>query len=101
MTIITLTSDFGLIDPYVGIMKGVIFGIAPDVRLVDLTHEIPPQDIEEAAYRGPERSCPTFPREPSISSSSIPALGALGGRSWSRANTATSSVPITASSRSS
>ena len=50
MTIITLTSDFGLIDPYVGIMKGVILGIAPDVRLVDLTHEIPPQDIEEAAF---------------------------------------------------
>lgn len=50
MTIITLTSDFGLLDPYVGIMKGVILGIAPDVRLVDLTHDIPPQDIAAAAY---------------------------------------------------
>ncbi len=50
MTIITLTSDFGLLDPYVGIMKGVILGIAPDAQLVDLGHDIPPQDIDEAAY---------------------------------------------------
>ena len=50
MTIITLTSDFGLRDPYVAIMKGVILGIAPEARLVDLTHDIPPQDIEAAAY---------------------------------------------------
>jgi S-adenosyl-L-methionine hydrolase (adenosine-forming) len=50
MTIITLTSDFGLLDPYVGIMKGVILSIAPDAHLVDLTHEIPPQDIDAAAY---------------------------------------------------
>jgi S-adenosylmethionine hydrolase len=50
MTIITLTSDFGLLDPYVGIMKGVILGIAPHARLVDLTHEIPPQQILEGIF---------------------------------------------------
>lgn len=50
MTIITLTSDFGLFDPYVGIMKGVILGIAPSARLVDLTHDIPPQQISEGMY---------------------------------------------------
>jgi S-adenosylmethionine hydrolase len=43
--IITLTTDWGLRDPFVGIMKGVILGICPGVRLVDLTHEIPPQDV--------------------------------------------------------
>jgi hypothetical protein len=50
MAIITLTTDFGEADGYVGIMKGVILGIARDVRLVDLSHDIPPQDVREAAY---------------------------------------------------
>ncbi|HTG10514.1 MAG TPA: SAM-dependent chlorinase/fluorinase, partial [Candidatus Eisenbacteria bacterium] len=40
--LITLTTDFGLRDPFVGIMKGVLLSICPSVRLVDLTHEVPP-----------------------------------------------------------
>src|ERR1700730_1906180 len=47
--LITLTTDFGTRDPWVGIMKGVILGICPEARLVDLTHEIAPQDVLEAA----------------------------------------------------
>jgi S-adenosylmethionine hydrolase len=47
--IITLTSDFGLRDPFVGIMKGVILSICPDTRLVDLSHEVTPQDVLEGA----------------------------------------------------
>jgi S-adenosyl-L-methionine hydrolase (adenosine-forming) len=47
--IITLTTDFGLADPFVGMMKGVILGIAPGTQLVDLTHEIRSYDIVEAA----------------------------------------------------
>ena len=47
--VITLCTDFGTIDPYVGIMKGCILGIAPQVRLVDLTHQLPPQDRTAAA----------------------------------------------------
>src|SRR5512136_2198983 len=56
MRIITLTTDFGLSDGYVGTMKGVILSIAPDVTLVDITHHIPPpslaglQNIRQAAY---------------------------------------------------
>lgn len=46
--LITLTTDFGVRDPFVGVMKGVILGICPDARLVDLTHEIEPQDIQGA-----------------------------------------------------
>lgn len=46
--IVTLTSDFGLRDPFVGVMKGVILGICRDVQFVDLTHEISPQDVLEA-----------------------------------------------------
>ena len=48
--IITLTTDFGIRDTYVGIMKGVILGINPNVQVVDLTHAVPPQDIYEAAF---------------------------------------------------
>jgi len=48
--ILTLTTDFGLKDHYVGAMKAVILGISPDVRLVDISHEIPPQDIMAAAW---------------------------------------------------
>ena len=48
--IITLTTDFGTSDAYVGTMKGVILGINPSVRVVDLTHAVPPQDIHEAAF---------------------------------------------------
>jgi S-adenosyl-L-methionine hydrolase (adenosine-forming) len=50
MTVITLTTDFGTADGYVGAMKGVILGIAPDVRLVDLSHEIAAQDVRGAEY---------------------------------------------------
>jgi S-adenosylmethionine hydrolase len=48
--IITLTTDFGVKDPYVGIMKGVILGIAPDVEIVDLSHEIRSYDVLDAAF---------------------------------------------------
>jgi len=60
MTIITLTTDFGLVDGYVGAVKGVILGIVPDVRLVDLSHDIAPQDVRSAAFvLG--RAAPFFP----------------------------------------
>ena len=45
MVLITLTTDFGQTDSYVGIMKGIIAKICPQARWVDLTHAIPPQDI--------------------------------------------------------
>jgi len=47
--IITLLTDFGLDDAYVGLMKGVILGINPEARLVDLTHAVAPQDVMRAA----------------------------------------------------
>src|SRR5438046_8017682 len=47
--IITLTTDFGLKDPFVGAMKGVILGLAGSVKIVDITHEIPSYDIIEAS----------------------------------------------------
>jgi len=50
VSIITLITDFGLKDSYVGVMKGVILDIAPQVTLIDISHEIAPQDVQGAAY---------------------------------------------------
>jgi len=49
-TMIALLTDFGTADPYVGIMKGIITDLAPNVPLIDLTHHIPPGDIQRAAF---------------------------------------------------
>ncbi len=50
MAIITLTTDFGTQDWFVGTMKGVILGIDPKAVIVDLTHEIPPGNIRAGAF---------------------------------------------------
>lgn len=47
---VVLLTDFGQRDPYVGIMKGVLLARAPGATLVDLCHELPPQDVSAAAY---------------------------------------------------
>lgn len=48
--VITLLTDFGTQDAYVGIMKGVIAGINPSAMVIDICHSIPPQDIFSGAY---------------------------------------------------
>lgn len=50
MTIVTLTTDFGTRDGYVGEMKGVILDRAPSARLVDVTHDVPPGDVWDGAW---------------------------------------------------
>lgn len=50
MALITLTTDFGLHDHYVGAMKGVILGIVPGAGIVDISHEIEPQNVRHAAF---------------------------------------------------
>lgn len=60
MPIITLTTDFGLRDGFVGTLKGVILGISPDARIVDISHSITPQNILEGAYVL-SRAFPFFP----------------------------------------
>lgn len=46
---VTLTTDFGLDDEYVGVMKGVILRFAPAAGIIDLSHRIEPQNILQAA----------------------------------------------------
>jgi len=48
--VITLTTDFGSQDWFVGTMKGVLLGVNPKATLVDITHEIPPGDIRAGAF---------------------------------------------------
>jgi hypothetical protein len=58
--VITLLTDFGTRDSFVGVMKGVILTICPDAQLVDITHAIPPQDVTTAALTVPTY-VPYFP----------------------------------------
>jgi S-adenosylmethionine hydrolase len=48
--VVALLTDFGLTDPYAGVMKGVILSHAPEAQLVDLTHAVPPQSVLEGAF---------------------------------------------------
>jgi S-adenosylmethionine hydrolase len=80
-TIITLTTDFGYKDPFIGIMKGVILNINPVVQIVDITHGISPQNVIEAAL-SIEMSFTAFPHktihvivvDPGVGSSRRPIL---------------------------
>lgn len=47
--VITLTTDFGLADEFVGVMKGVILSLCPSAQIVDISHQIEPQDVFQAA----------------------------------------------------
>ena len=49
-SVITLTTDFGVTDTFVGTMKGVILSINPQAAIVDITHDVPPQDILAGAF---------------------------------------------------
>ena len=50
MPLITLLTDFGSRDAFVGIMKGVILKISPEINIIDLTHGIQPQEVGEGAF---------------------------------------------------
>src|SRR4051794_22322276 len=61
MPIVTFTTDFGFSDGYVGAMKGVVLSMAPEARLVDITHGIAPQDVAAGAI-ALAQAAPLFPR---------------------------------------
>ncbi len=48
--IVTLLTDFGVADYFVGAMKGAVLSVNPRAQVVDITHEIPPHDIEAGAF---------------------------------------------------
>lgn len=61
MRVITLTTDFGTKDWFVGTMQGVMLGLCPGAAIVDLTHEIPPGDVRAGAF-ALAASCRYFPK---------------------------------------
>jgi len=85
MSLITLMTDFGLKDGNVGVMKGVILGIAPQAQIVDISHFVPPQNVREAALLL-RRSAPYFPPgtihvvvvDPGVGTSRRPIAALLG-----------------------
>jgi S-adenosylmethionine hydrolase len=50
MPIITLTSDWGHSDHYIGAVKGSILSLLPDVKIIDISHQVAPFNIEQAAF---------------------------------------------------
>jgi S-adenosylmethionine hydrolase len=85
MPILTLLTDFGLQDGYVGIMKGVIWGIAPEVQIADISHAITAQDVLQGALTL-RRAAPYFPAgtvhvavvDPGVGTSRRALAGRLG-----------------------
>jgi S-adenosylmethionine hydrolase len=85
--IITLTTDFGTSDHFVGTMKGVILSIQPTARIVDLTHEVPPFEIPDGgftiaqAYRYfPKKTIHVVVVDPGVGSTRRPLLAEMAGQ---------------------
>jgi len=79
MKIVTITTDFGLQDWFVGVMKGILLQSVPDVQLIDITHLIPQGDIRAAAFllrnifgMFPEGTVHLVVVDPGVGSSRIP-----------------------------
>ncbi len=84
---ITLTTDFGLVDHFVGVMKGVILGIAPKVQIVDITHEVQPFEINEGAFivaeaykYFPKKTVHVIVVDPGVGSERRPILAEMAGQ---------------------
>jgi len=60
LTVLSITTDFGITNGFVGVMKGVIYGIAPDVKIVEISQLISAQNVVEGAY-AMWRAVPFFP----------------------------------------
>ena len=59
--VITLLTDFGTADGYVGEVKGILASSAPDCSMIDIAHDLPPQDVEAIElYPGPSTTPPQF-----------------------------------------
>jgi S-adenosyl-L-methionine hydrolase (adenosine-forming) len=104
--IITLLTDFGLTDHYVAAMKGVILGICPEVQLVDISHEIRPFQIGQAAFAlGQAYVC--FPRgtvhvvvvDPGVGSARRPLLVEADGQYFVGPDNGVLSIPMEGDAR--
>ena len=85
--ILTLTTDFGLIDHFVGTMKGVILGICPQAQIVDISHGVTPFEIAEGDYligqawrHFPKKSVHGVVVDPGVGTARRPILVEAGGQ---------------------
>lgn len=84
--LITFTTDFGTSDHFVATMKAVVLGIAPQARIIDITHEVTAFEVVEAAYTLAQ-AYPYFPKktihvvvvDPGVGSTRRPILAEMGG----------------------
>jgi len=84
---LTLTTDFGLSDHFVGTMKGVILGICPDAQIVDISHDVTPFEIGEGAYLiaqawryFPKKTVHVVVVDPGVGTARRPILVEAGGQ---------------------
>lgn len=84
--LLSLTTDFGVTDPFVGIMKGVIVGICSSAQIIDITHAIAPFDILEGALAiwqawryFPADTVHVVVVDPGVGSERQPVLARMGG----------------------
>ena len=84
--IITLTTDFGTADHFVGTMKGVILGICPTAQIVDITHEVQPFEIPDGAFTVaqaysyfPKKTIHVVVVDPGVGSTRRPLLAETAG----------------------
>ena len=85
--IITLTTDFGTSDHFVGVMKGVILGIHPTARIVDITHDVKPFEVTDGAFTiaqayryFPKKTIHVIVVDPGVGSSRRPLLAEAAGQ---------------------
>jgi S-adenosylmethionine hydrolase len=84
--VVTLLTDFGVRDPYVGTVKGVLLRASPRLEIVDLSHEVPPQAVRVAAF-WIARAYPFFPAgtvhlcvvDPGVGTARAPIAAEAGG----------------------
>lgn len=85
MRLISLTTDFGIRDGYVGVMKAVIYGIAPDVKIIDISHMVSPQAVLQGGMTAighiryfPENSIHVIVVDPGVGTARRPMAGKIG-----------------------
>lgn len=83
---IVLLTDFGLCDHYVGVLHGVLASLAPEARVIDLCHEVPPQDVRAGAFRL-RAAAPFFPAGSIFVCVVDPGVGSGRRILWARGET--------------
>jgi S-adenosyl-L-methionine hydrolase (adenosine-forming) len=85
--IVTLTTDFGLSDHFVGVMKGVITGIDPAAQVIDISHGVQPYDIADGAFTiaqayryFPKKTIHVVVVDPGVGSARRPLLAEMAGQ---------------------